>query len=233
MATLLLDSTTHKAAASLIDACSTLFIPYILKDVDIRISNDLGLLEKWEAQKKKAIKKNLPTDLGSLKLLEQQIFTCSGLGFGINLKELFDSKTPNEQKNKSRIYFLNEHLSGELEKQRDLILAITLDNIANTISNHFDSNLFEDENYILNLIETKNKGYPLLFAGFNVKDNPNVVFEAYKKATWYFDMGSDRLRKLSLNHKPLDILKKDMARFNLEKDLPANLEITKNKINKI
>lgn len=96
------------------------------------------------------------------------------------------------------------------------------------LSSKYQEELFNDPDYIYGLIQENKYGWPLMFAGENVIDNPEVVKLATENSKWVFDFASVRLQQMAKKSSIEEALEIDRLRYNLESSLNKS-EPTKRK----
>lgn len=220
-----LEEAKETAMGALIGACSGRFTHVVLKDKDLREIQTSAFFKEWGKLTKAASNFALPDDKVKLTQMEDEIFGDASEYITVGDEVLIKPDiygTEGKEREKLKYNFLTEYLCGYLESEKDYVLAVSLDNIIKEISKSYDSTKFNDKEYILDLMVKENKSFPFLFAGEEVKDNPNMVLKACKKGWWFFDMASERLRNLSLSHDLKKILDNDILRYNLEEELSNN-----------
>lgn len=213
----------NKAVDTSISELSSLWIPYVIQDIDIRYWKENEYrYDEWHDLRIKIANKLVPEDEEEVYRLAKES-SLQSLGIIEAIESKYRLKVRNHPFGKgiSIKKMLCDLVVDYLQdpKEERFILALTLDKIAKKISIDFDKERFSDENYFIDLINEKNLGFPILFADVNVRDNPEIVKLAFDKAEWYFDMSSQRLKELSKNENPKEVLEKDILRRNLEKSL--------------
>lgn len=229
MKSISLEKLLHKAIERSIEELSIRWVVYVLQDIDIRYFKDNEYrYDEWHDLRIKIANELVPKDKEEVhRLAKESSLQSLGVIDLVDDKYLLKTKNNPFAKGVSLRKMLCDLVVDHLldPKEERYILALTLDKISKKISEDYEQNRFSDESYFIELMNEKNIGFPILFANQNVRDNPFVMKLAFDKKPWLFDMSSQRLRELSKNQSPEEVLKKDMLRKDLESSLVERKEL--------
>lgn len=226
-----LDEIKEKAENSLIEAMSDRCLEVLLEGGDFRLEKG-ELEDDWHALKDEAADRFTPSDDDIVRLIMKESPKEMEESFNFVKNEI----DPEFGKDCDQYISLMKtvvfhHLITDMFYNSHNIFWKTDKLMLEKLQNEFDLTKLNDSDYILEQINKRKQGYPLLVAGKNVIDDSKVVKEAMKYQEWMFDYSSPRLFEMGRKTSPKEAIEKDILMKNLTGELaPGEKKQKKNKI---